>query len=250
MAERPMSDEALGRALSRLEPAYPPTPSLVPGVVVRLEADRAARARPPFPRIAIWGRRRLLALAAIGVLALVALAFGARFVIGSAEVRVQPGASPSGPPFGSDALGPSVPLEEVAAATGFPLALPPGPAPDAAYVVSTIGGDAALLTWDPSDRYPAVPGTPWGLALLELPEGRELAVKDVNAFEDLHPARVSGRRAFWIDAPHGLILQTEAGTQPFSVEGNVLIWALGDVTLRLETSLGLDEAIALAERIG
>ena len=62
--------------------------------------------------------------------------------------------------------------------------------------------------------------------------------------------RVGGRRAFWIDAPHELNVITASGPETFAIQGNVLIWTAGDVTLRLETSLPLREAIAVAETIG
>lgn len=250
MAERRLADEALGREVARLDPSFPRTPSIVPGVIARLETDRAARTRPPFPRVAIWSRRRLLALAAVGLLALLALAFGARFVIGAAEVRVQPGVSPTGPPLRPGELGEPASIARVAASVAFPLALPTGPGPDAAYLVPTGSGKAALLAWGAGDRYPALPDTGLGLVLMELRSDVELVLKDVNRFDDLREVRVSGRRAFWIHAPHDLIVRTEGGPRTFAIDANVLIWVRDDVTLRLETSLSLPDAIALAETIG
>jgi hypothetical protein len=249
MAEPAITTEALTRALAGLDLDLPATPSIAPAVRARLETDRAARARPPFPRTALWSRRRVLVFAAIGVLGLLALALGARFVIGAAEIRVQPEATPSGPPLGPDTLGEPVPLEALDEAVGFPVALPAGPPPDEAHLVFVDRGDAALLAWDASPRYPALPGTPWGLVLLEIRADDEVVVKDVNAFEDLRDVRVDGRRAAWIPAPHGLTVLTPTGSATYSVEGNVLIWTRGDVTYRLETSLPRAAAIALAETV-
>jgi hypothetical protein len=252
MAEPRLTDEGLGRALSAAarETAFPPTPSLGSAVSARLEADRAARKRPAFPRVAIWSRRRTLVFAAISLLAVLGLAFGARFVLGAAEVRVQPGATPSGPPLGPGALGEAVPVADVSAAVGFEVALPDGPGPDEAFVVLTDAGPAALLAWDAGDRYGALPDTPWGLVLLQLVGDDEIVTKTVDRFEDLHDVRVNGRRAFWIDAPHELLVATESGDESFTIQGNVLIWAEGLVTFRMETSLRLRAAIALAETIG
>jgi hypothetical protein len=246
-------EDALGRALRAAgrELAYPPTPELAGAVAWRLEAGGAARRRPPFPRMALWSRRRLLVVAAIGLLAALALAFGVRFVLGAAEVRVHPGVSPSGPPLGPGRLGEPIPVEEVSEAVGFEVALPTGPAPDEAYVVTTDGlDDAALLAWAPGPDYPAIGGAPWGLVLLELTEDDVVVVKDLQEFGDFREVRVGGRRAFWIDAPHELTVITADGPETFSVRGNVLIWTKDDVTFRLETSLPLREARALAETIG
>jgi hypothetical protein len=247
MSERRTTDEALGGAIGRLDAWYPPTPSLAPGVIARLETDRASHARPPFPWVAILSRRRLLVLVTIGVLALLALAFGARFVLGATEVRVQPGVTPTGPPIRPAGLGEPLPIGRLSASLPFPLRLPPGPAPEGAYLVRTGSGDAALLVWRASGRYPAVPGTSWGLVLMEADSDAEFVLKNVDRFEDLRYVRVDGRRAFWIDAPHQLIVLTSDGAQTFAVDAGVLIWAEGRVTFRLETSLEPSAAIALAE---
>jgi hypothetical protein len=72
----------------------------------------------------------------------------------------------------------------------------------------------------------------------------------VQAFEDVHPARVDGAPAAWIPVPHVLELETERGFQSFSVRGNVLIWEVDDVTYRMETSLDRASAIAVARSAG
>ena len=111
------------------------------------------------------------------------------------------------------------------------------------------GGNGALLAWDASERYPSLPGTPWGLILVELRTDRGTLVKDVGGFDDIAEVRVNGRPSFWIDDPHELHVIARDGTETFRVDGNVLIWSRGDVTYRLETSLGLPQAIALAESV-
>ena len=85
--------------------------------------------------------------------------------------------------------------------------------------------------------------------MLEIPGDDELVLKTVNRFEDLVTTVVDGRRAGWIPAPHELDLRTKTGSLTFSVAGNVLIWERDGVTYRLETALGFDAAIALAESI-
>ncbi len=45
------------------------------------------------------------------------------------------------------------------------------------------------------------------------------------------------------------MFETERGAETFSVTGNVLIWQVGDIAYRLETSLGRGAAIAVAESV-
>jgi len=254
MDERmPMSDEQLGRALGALgrEIAYPGTPSMAPAVVARLTSERSAGRRPPLPGAALWSRRRIVVLVAVGVLAALALAAAARLAIGSIQVRVQPGVTPSAslPPVVPEALGEPVTPDAAIAQVGFAPALPAGPAPDEAYLVDSGFGDPGLLfAWRRSEAYPALPGTDHGMLLLALQGDAGFVVKTVDRFEDLHRATVAGRRAFWIPVPHVFSVSTEAGTETFSVTGNVLIWQAADgITYRLETTLGRAESIALAE---
>jgi hypothetical protein len=251
MAETRMPEDTLARALRDAggELAYPPTPPISQGVVARLESERERHTRPRFPGFTLWSRRRVLVLVAVGILGLLALAFAARLVIGAAEIRVQPGVGPSGPPLGPGALGDPLPVERVARQVGFTLRVPARPPPDEAYVFVSAGRDGALLAWEASDGSPSLPGTPWGMILVELRTDQEVLVKDVNRFEDTRQVRVGGGAAFWIEAPHELHVITDEGSETFRVDGNVLIWTRGAVTYRLETSLALPEAVALAESL-
>jgi hypothetical protein len=254
MGERPMTTEQVARALTVLssELAYPATPSMRSAVTARLENERAAGARPAFPRRALWSRRRVLVLATIGLLAALALAAAARFAIGAIEIRVQPGVTPSAslPPVQPDALGDPVPAGEAFTLAGFEPSLPSGPAPDEAYVVDSLFGDPGLLlAWRPSATYPALPGTDWGLVLMAFQGDEETVVKTVQAFEDVHEASVNGASASWIPVPHVLQIETERGSRTFSVRGNVLIWEVDGITYRLETSLDRASALEIARSI-
>jgi hypothetical protein len=251
MPERPTIAE-LEMALRALGPELevPPTPSLAPAVASRLLADRAAGGRSAFPRRALWTRRTKLVVAVVATLALLAVAAGARFVIGAAEVRVQPGVSSSGPPLAPPELGDQVALDELSMAVGFAIELPAGRAPDAAYAVDA-GTGAALLAWKADDRSPRLPGTPWGLVLMEIAgTEQEILVKTVNAFEDTDEVRLDGAPAYWIHAPHELEVITDSGEERFHIEGNVLIWERGGITYRLETPLDLAATKEIAGSIG
>jgi hypothetical protein len=191
-------------------------------------------------------------IATLLVLAILAIAAGARFVIGAVEIRVVPtatpttSATPTAPPFDPAELGAPVPLAALDERAGFDVEIPVGRAPDAAYV-SSAGDGAVVLAWTPDDRSPALPGTPWGLVLVEIPEpSDELLVKSVSGFEDTDEITLDGERAYWIHAPHELLVVTQDGDERFHVEGNVLVWERDGVTYRLETPLGLEDARAIA----
>jgi hypothetical protein len=249
MAETRMPEDTLARALrdAGRDLAYPPTPPISHVVIARLEAEREQRTRPRLRGVALWSRRRVFVLVAVGILGLLlAVAFAARLVIGAAEIRLQPGVTPSGPPLGPGALGDPLSIEGVEREVGFPLRVPAGPPPDEAYVFVSAGGDGALLAWQAGDRYPPLPGTPWGMILVELRTDEGTLVKDVGGFEDIRHVRVESRAAFWLEAPHELHVITDEGSETFRVDGHVLIWTRGAVTYRLETSLELPDAVALA----
>jgi len=250
-----LSDETLVAALAALgrELAYPATPALVPAVTARIGTDRAARARPLFPRTALWSRRRTLVLVAIGVVALLGLAAAARLAIGAFEIRVQPGVTPSVslPPVDPDEIGEATTLQEAQQAAGFAIALPDGPPPDEVYVVDSPFGDPGIVVaWQPSAPYPTIGGTKWSLVLMAFQGDAELVVKTVDRFEDVHEASVGGQPAIWIPVPHVVSLETEAGTLTYTVLGNVLIWETAEgIAYRLETSLGRAAAIEVAESV-
>jgi hypothetical protein len=255
MDEAPMTNEQLVRALSVLarDVAFPATSALAPAVTARLLADRAARTRPRLPSLALWSRRRVLVLVTIGLLAALAVAAAARLTIGAVEIRVRPGATPSAslPPITADVLGDPMLPAEAAGFAGFEPDLPAGLAPDEAYVLQSPFGDPGLVyVWRPSSANPEIPGTTWGLVLMAFQGDDETVVKEVQRFEDVRPASVNGRHAFWIPVPHTLLIQTDRGELTLSVRGNVLIWQVGDVTFRLETALDRAGTLAIARSIG
>jgi hypothetical protein len=245
-----MTDEPLVAAIRELgrEIAYPQTPALVPEVAARLTS--AGRPRTTVRSRSRWNRRRTLVLVAVGVLAAFAIAAAARLVIGAFEVREQPGSTPgpSQPPVQPDVLGDPVPPDVAAAAAGFEPVLPEGPPPDEAYVVDSPFGDPGLLyVWSPSQTYPRIPGSEWGLVLMAFQGGPEGVIKSVDRFEEVRPAEVNGRPAFWVAVPHVIAVETQHGLETFAVRGNVLVWEGGDgISYRMETALGRPDALELA----
>jgi hypothetical protein len=255
MADRTLTDQQLSAALATLarDVAFPQTPSLTTDVTARLTAERTRGVRPRMPVLALLGRRRVLVLVALGLLSLLAVAGATRLAIGAFEVTVQPTDAPSAslPPVQPSALGEPVSEQEAVAQAGFEPALPPGPAADEVYVIDTAFGDAGILyAWRPSALYPPIEGTEFGLMLIAAQGDAEFVTKSIDRFDALVNVKVNGERAFWIPAPHQVSVSTEHGSETFTVTGNVLIWQVGGVSYRLETSLGRPEAIALAESMG
>lgn len=250
MSEVRPDDERTAAALRGLaaDVTFPVAPSLAEAVTSRLVRERASRARPALPSLALWSRRRLVVALAIGLLGALGIAAAARLTIGAITVRVQPTPTVSLPPVEPDVLGDPLAAAQAEALAGFEPALPPGPAPDEAYVVQSPFGDAGLVyAWRPSAGRPAIPGTTWEQVLMAFQGDDERVVKTVERFEDVRPARVNATRAFWIPVPHQVVLETDRGTETFLAEGNVLIWEVDGVTYRLETTLGKARAVALAE---
>lgn len=60
---------------------------------------------------------------------------------------------------------------------------------------------------------------------------------------------VNGQRAVWAVGPYPLLMKNHDMQLTRLIEGNVLIWAEGDLTYRLETDLSLEEAIRIAESL-
>jgi len=65
----------------------------------------------------------------------------------------------------------------------------------------------------------------------------------------IQEVNVGGQRAIWAEGPYPLRMR--GGDLQFTrlIEGHVLIWAVDDVTYRLETELSLEEAVKIAESL-
>jgi hypothetical protein len=258
---RALSDEHLGAAVVASEPAWPSSPALGPAVAQRIaETERLPHLRP---RLSQPSRRRTLVILVAATLLLAAAAGAAALVvrIGAESVSVVPGP----PSLPSDVLGPAVlgdvsSLRSAGSAAGFeplvPVSLgeparvwlgstPPG-APEA-------NGSRIVMAWDPTPALPVVHDLPWGAVLIEFHGDAEVAAKTVD--EDtsgaIRPVNVEGRGGLWVTGAHTITLTPldGRGSVTLRVTGNVLLWQRGDVTLRLETTLGLPAALRVARSI-
>jgi hypothetical protein len=136
-------------------------------------------------------------------------------------------------------------LAEAQKKVKYPILLPTYPPdlgqPDHVFVQDT-GGAMTVLVWlDPNqpDRVLMslhfIPPDSWAIKKMEPTQIQETTVH--------------GQRAIWATGPYPLRLTNGDIDMRRLVEGHVLIWAEGDVTYRLETEVGLDEAVKIAESL-
>jgi hypothetical protein len=288
MAERrrDATDLELEHALRALgaELVYPAA-DIAAGIRTRLETAPPPRGGVAWPWTAAAGRRLrwslVLAVAALLVVVAVVAAGllgvpGIRLVFGPAAGPGAPGpasaspaspASPvspaasasvpsSGAPGAHLGLGREVALGDLPAEAGFTPRLPndpavPGP-PGAVFVLDR----RVSLVWAPGTSLPATIDPEVGMVLMEF-----LGKVDDGYLEKLidtgtrvETVTVAGSPGYWIsEAPHWLFYVDDRGVfrqDLRRIVGDVLIWSEGPLTYRLETSLGRDAALRIAESIG
>jgi hypothetical protein len=160
-------------------------------------------------------------------------------------------------------LGRPVSLDQAEEAVDFPVRVPTAAgfdAPDEIYLLDL--GEGAMVSF----VYPVAPGLPasdqTGVgALLTQFRGEadrgliEKGLLDEGTREtQLEAVSVSGEPGYWISgAPHGFFFVCydvgECRQERYRLAGNVLLWEQDGVTLRLESALTLEEALAIAESV-
>jgi hypothetical protein len=256
------TDDELGAALRELSGAlrWPAEPDIAAAVTVSIR-DRRDRNPPFLPRLSMPSRRRTLLLVAAALLLLSAAAFAAKLVIdlGAVTITRLPGRPTTIPSatFGAGDLGSPVSLDEAAAIAGFTPQLPSGlGAPDGVWVEEEGAGPAPALSrrivtaWRPRVGVPRIPGTPWGVVLMQFKGPLDVAFKTVfSETGRFGQALVDGEGAYWTTGHH--VLQLISGTElrSYRVTGSVLMWARDGFTYRLETTLSRAGAIAIAETL-
>lgn len=265
-----LTDEALERALRGMGTSltFPNAGQagldIAAAVRARLEAGPVPPQRPwqrLMPATRPLRRGLALALAALLVLAAVAGAVG----LGLPGIRIIFGDPPSVPPIASATgtglaplgstlgLGVARPIGEAEEMVGFDLVLPSDPAlgpPDRAFV----DGGRVALVWSARPGFPAGPDG-IGLLISELRGSVDDGYyeKVVSSGATVERVTVNGGRAYWISgAPHFFMYIDPDGAfveDNHRLVGDTLIWSDGDLTFRLESALGRDAAIELAESL-
>jgi len=282
-----LTDMELGATLRGLAPAIawpvgggagePDLATVVRGRVESMPVpgrDRWAGLRSTrWPRPSGRPARRALVLALVALLAVAAIAGavglglpGLRLILGEARPTPQPTlapasetpSSPSPGPLGralrlGETLDPNDPagLDDRA---GFHVSLPDDPdlgPPDAAWIDDLKGGQVTLL-WATRDGLPATSERDVGLLLGQFRGTVDSGFfsKIISGETTVEPVRVTGNRGYWLSgAPHVFFWEGPDGfvDDPRRSVGDVLLWSDGSITYRLETSLGRDEAIRIAE---
>jgi hypothetical protein len=245
-----MDDARLDAALRELaaDVAFPPTPDLRPIVAERLAGARGGWRPRPAWRLALIG-------AAGATLLLVAAA--AAFVFGLPGLRIifVPESAPSAAatPGSRLGLGVATTLDVADAEFGGALALPAaiGP-PDEVYLAPD--GSLVSLVYHADGALPGLSGSQIGLLVMEVTgtmdgDQIEKLVPEIGA--TVTPVEVDGARGYWIEGePHVMRYRDPSGATDELVSrlvGDVLVWQRGEVLYRIETGLGYEETLRIAE---
>jgi hypothetical protein len=241
-------DDRMDAALRSLaaEVAFPPTPDLRRRVVERITA---APSRPWWRPAAL---PRALALAIVATLLVVATVAALAFALPGLRIIFVPSVpSPSAAAPVADRLALGAPVAPDTVDVGVPSALG---TPHEAYML----GDHEVLTlvYRSSDELPPLGTSEVGLLLQRidgvLDGGRvEKLVDEVGA--RVTHVEVNGSDGFWIEGPpHVIRYITPSGAERLEATrlvGDALVWEREGVLYRIESSLGRDETIQVAESI-
>jgi hypothetical protein len=269
-----MDDRALEGALRDLATAlaYPSAGADGSDVAARVRARIvAAPPSPVGPGPFGWLRARplrrslVVAIAALLILAAIAGAVG----LGVPGIRIlfggptppsiaSPSASPSGASEGTLGqalgLGTRVPIEEAERLAGIDIVLPADPA-IGSPVATFVFADRVALVWPERPGLPADPSTGVGLLISQfrgtVDEGYYSKTLDSGAL--VAPVTVDGNQGYWISGPPHFFFYVDPSGRMIDdthrLVGDTLIWSDGDVSYRLESQLGMEEAIRLAESL-
>jgi len=269
-----LSDDELGTALRGLAPtvAWPDARVAPDGPDLATRVRARLLAAPPARRGSTWRLRPALVLAIVALLVLAAVAGAVAFgVPGIRLIFGDPGASPppvvasptaaptdgaSAPPAGSSiGLGAQVDPATLADRVDFPVLFPSDPAlgpPDAAYVSWR---DEVALVWAPSADLPPTVEPDIGLLIMQFRGSvtPEPIGKMISSGTVVEPVQVGEASGYWITGdPHVFFYMSPDGEHVEEGRrwvGDALIWQRGAQTYRIETSLGRDEAIRIAESL-
>jgi hypothetical protein len=267
-----MDDLTLEGALRDLSAAlaYPSAGPATSDVATKVR-QRVATAAPATPRRGLGGwlagrplrGSLVVAIAALLILAAVAGAVG----LGLPGIRILFG-GPTPPPVASPSassaspgtlgqslgLGTRVSLDEAERLAGIDLVLPADPAvgpPDGAYLLA----NRVALVWPERPGLPADPASGVGLLISEFRGEVTQGIYDkyLDSEARLTPITVNGDRGYWISGPPHFFVYVDPDGRVVDdsrrVVGDTLIWADGDITYRLESRVGMEEAIRLAESL-
>ena len=266
-----LPDEALVAELRGLGSvlAVPTADDLATRVRVRVAALPAPAREPWWRSLRLPTRpaRRALVLAIALVLLIAAIAGAIRLGIPGIGIVIGPSGGPtlpptptapaSGLPLGSAmGLGRTVTAAQAAAFLGRPLPVIDDPAygpPDAIYVQ---GADDSIVNqvWGPGPGRPPANSHGVSMLLTALPADidTDFMKKLIDGGAEVEFLDVGPGLGFWIQGAHELLVlgpEPEPRVISLRLSGDVLAWAAGGLTYRMESSLGRDASVRLAERV-
>lgn len=153
-------------------------------------------------------------------------------------------------------IGDPVSLATAQASVEFPVLIPSSiPLPDSVQLASWGGGRQIVMAWAASDQLPEVFETRTGLLLFQFRASvnEELLTKQATEATVIQEVAVRGSTGYFISgAPH-IVWFESSDNMMFEdfvrLAANVLIWEADGVTYRIESSLGLEETLAVAESL-
>jgi hypothetical protein len=152
-----------------------------------------------------------------------------------------------------DVAGEQVTLDEARRRAGFGIAVPRRlGGPDEVYFATNLPDGVVTLLYGPGDDLPERRSTGVGALITQFRADVdvELIEKVQRQGTELEPVTVNGGEGYWLSGrahaigyigPDGEFLQ-----ETLRLAGNTLIWQQGDLSLRLEADLPLEEALAIA----
>lgn len=152
-------------------------------------------------------------------------------------------------------LGRRVPVADALASAAFDVLVPQAAGAPTAAFTGVPAPDAVTLVWAPSADLPEVRTTGVGLLLTEVLGSLDepLIGKGVAEGTTFEAVTVDGHAGYWLGGPAHELFYRGPGGEPIAdserLAGNTLIWTVGDVTLRLESGLDKEAAIALAASV-
>ena len=248
---------------------WPAAPDLRDAVLARIAATPATRAttavpgaaRPaPRPRLS-FARALVLAILALIALAGVAAALGFRLpgldIVFVDRIPTASGATGPGVDRAELLLGSPVPIADAVAggerpAVRLPAALPP---PTTAWVLGSGEERIVTVAWAAKEGEPSIQAS--GLALVQtMAPGRldrQFLQKALGPESTIELAKVGDDIGWWIGgASHELFIVNpdgDVGPLESRLAGDVLVFARDGTVYRLESALGKDATIAIAETL-
>jgi hypothetical protein len=252
-AEWPPTPDLRDAVVRRID--VPDAPDLRSAVLARIDrragasaAGRQGRERPGRVRL-VWA----IGLAALLLIALAGVAAGLGFRLPGFElVRVE-----SIPPAGAGLdLGRPITIDEARAVerprVRLPAALRP---PDAAYRLPLADGSIVTLAWRAAPGEPTLAGSDLALTLMAVPGDTDegLIRKIATGATSVEPVTVGADRGWWIaGAPHEILIRGPGGSVDVlraAIAGDTLVFARDGTLYRLESSLGRDETVRIAQSL-